>query len=117
MPKHISKSEFNPVPKPSHKRIKKTAKERGSISADVYSAILERDNECCARCYSGHNLQAAHLVRRWKLQLTTIHDVCMLCMNCHNWADTTADGRKWLEAKREELMKGSVENDQIKNGD
>ncbi|MFD1990062.1 hypothetical protein ACFSGI_08830 [Paenibacillus nicotianae] len=94
---------FRPVPKPKHKRLKPTARERGAVSKEVYATIMEREHECCGRCYSGHNLQAAHLERRWKLQLTTYKDVCILCHDCHYWADNTAEGREWLKAKRDAL--------------
>lgn len=100
----------NPVPKPSHKRTKKTAKQRGAISSAVYQAAMERSGGVCERCGRGGYLECAHLIRRWKIETeTTVNDVAMVCApavnsgTCHNWIDYTADGREWALEKRDEF--------------
>lgn len=104
---------FNPVPKPVHKRVKKTAKQRGQITPAVYAKAAERSAGRCERC--GRNaqcLQCAHLVRRWKLDVTTERDVAMLCGpsvnsgTCHWWVDYTREGREWAEQYRQRLYGG-----------
>jgi hypothetical protein len=92
-------------PKPSFKRNKPTAKQRGSISPSVRLKAKVRANSHCEMCGRHERqvwgLQCAHLVRRWKLTETTEHDVAMLCGpsvntgTCHNKIDYTAEGRKW----------------------
>ncbi|GGJ11189.1 hypothetical protein GCM10008022_20430 [Paenibacillus hunanensis] len=102
-------NEWRPVPKPVHKRVKKTAKQRGQIMAEVYADALDRSQGYCERCGSPQWLECAHLVRRWKLDETTVNDVAMLCGpsvntgTCHNWVDYTAEGRKWAEGLRNEF--------------
>lgn len=78
------------------KRVKLKARQRGAISDKVYAAAAERAGGCCERCRRWTNLQAAHLVRRWKLPKTTAQDIAMLCLDCHIWADNTGEGREWL---------------------
>lgn len=101
---------FHPYPKPKHKRGKRTAKERGAISSEVYDKALERSGGCCERCGRGGYLQCAHLLRRWKIEEeTTVNDVAMLCGpstntgTCHNWIDYTRAGKEWAEEFREQL--------------
>lgn len=102
------------VPKPKHSRNKPTAKMRGRITPAVYYAAYERSGGCCERCGKYGNpdygtLQCAHLVRRWKLDQTTVNDVAMLCGpsvntgTCHNWVDCTREGRVWAEDFRQRL--------------
>lgn len=89
---------LNEVPKPSYKRSKPTQKQRGAITPTVRKQLQERSQNVCECCGKGGlALQAAHLTRRWKLPKTTVNDVCHLCIECHQWADSCKDGRKWLE--------------------
>jgi hypothetical protein len=97
--------QLNAVPKPQHKRVKPTAKQRGNIKPSVRSKAKERANGHCEMCGVHESqiwgLQCAHLVRRWKLAETTENDVAMLCGpsvntgTCHNKVDYTTEGRKW----------------------
>lgn len=105
---------FNPVSKPSHKRTKKTAKQRGAISTEVYNAAYERSGGVCERCGKGGYLECAHLIRRWKIETeTTVNDVAMLCApavntgTCHNHIDYTREGKEWALAFRDKLYKES----------
>lgn len=86
-----------------NKRQTLTAKQRGAISKEVYAEAEERADGCCECCKRGAPLQAAHLMRRWKIPRTTAKDIGMLCVDCHIWADNTKDGRQWLEDYRQKL--------------
>lgn len=95
---------FNPVPKPNHGRNKPTAKMRGSISPSVRKALHARSNGVCERCHKVPAAHAAHLVRRWLIsERTTVTDLCHLCLRCHINADTSAEGRAWLDSFRTKL--------------
>ncbi|MDK8182078.1 hypothetical protein [Paenibacillus sp. UMB4589-SE434] len=105
---------FNPQPKTKTRRFKPTTKMRGRISPEVYQAAYERSGGCCERCGKAGSpeygtLQCAHLVRRWKLDETTVNDVAMLCGpsvntgTCHNWIDYTREGRLWAQNYRKQL--------------
>ena len=86
---------FHPVPKPSYKRFKPTAKQRGSITPKVRQQLIERSGGACERC-GRRAVHAAHITRRWKLQETTVNNLLHLCIDCHRWADNTKEGREWL---------------------
>jgi hypothetical protein len=86
-------------PKPTHKRAKKTAKQRGAISQKVRRELKERSDGICERCRSRVAVHAAHITRRWKLAETTVDDLLHLCLECHIWADGTEAGRKYLKEK------------------
>ncbi|NWL87586.1 HNH endonuclease [Paenibacillus sp. 79R4] len=108
--------EYNPVSKPSYRRRKPTSKMRGRITPDVYQTALERSGGRCERCNKTGYLEAAHLVRRWKIEgSTTANDIAMLCGpavntgTCHNWVDYTAEGRAWAEEYRQQLYKKAHE--------
>lgn len=110
--------EHNPVPKPKHKRQKKTAKQRGAISSTVYKLAHDRSGGVCERCGRGGYLECAHLIRRWKIETeTTVHDVAMLCGpavntgTCHNWIDYTQEGREWALAFRDRLYREDEMNE------
>lgn len=107
------------VPKPSYKRMKKTAKQRGAISKKADQEARKRAQGRCERCGwvegsydpTGRRwrLERAHLVRRWKLKETTGKDIALLCGpstntgTCHWWVDHTKQGREWAEEYRRKL--------------
>ena len=108
---------YYPVPKPKHRRHKKTAKQRGAISKAVYREAWERSGGRCERCGKAKGqawtLDAAHVERRWKFgqEGVTEHDIVILCgpptdsRTCHYWADHTREGRLWLLQKRDEFKR------------
>lgn len=107
---------YNPAPKPSYRRRKPTSKMRGRITPDVYNEALERSGGRCERCKGPGPLEAAHLIRRWKIEgATTAKDIAMLCGpsvntgTCHNWVDYTAPGRAWAEKFRDLLYEKAKE--------
>lgn len=104
---------LNACPKPTHKRNKPTAKQRGSISPSTRLQLAARSNGRCERCgRGGIALQAAHTVRRWKIESrTTVNELSHLCRDCHTWADETGAGRKWLEEFRLRLL--NPDTDQV----
>lgn len=90
--------DYSPAPKPQHKRIKLTQKQRGDISPSVREEVKERSGNVCERCSMARATDMAHITRRWKLDhKTTADDLLHLCKSCHVWADNTAQGRQWLE--------------------
>lgn len=97
--------EYRPSPKVKHPRNKPTAKQRGAISASTRAELASRSNNLCERCgRGGIALQAAHTVRRWKVEgKTTVNELCHLCIECHTWADSCKDGREWLESFKEKI--------------
>lgn len=109
--------ELRPVPKPRHKRFKKTAKQRGAVTKEVYQRAWERSGGRCERCRRGPGqvwtLDAAHVERRWKFGQDGVseYDIVILCgpptdsRTCHHWADHTREGRAWLLQKREEFKR------------
>ncbi|MCG7385063.1 HNH endonuclease [Paenibacillus sp. ACRRY] len=110
--------ELRAVPKPKHKRFKRTAKERGRITSEVYEAALERSGGRCERCGKCDYLQCAHLIRRWKVEVeTTVNDVAMLCGpsvntgTCHNIIDYTQAGKEWAEEYRDRLYRRAKINE------
>lgn len=95
--------EYRPVPKPSHKRNKPTAKQRGDISASVRLKLHERSGGVCEKCNGATAVEAAHTLRRWKIKgKTTLEDLAHLCKPCHMYGDNTIDGRRFLEQFRRE---------------
>lgn len=108
--------EFRPAPKPKSRRLKPTTKQRGRITPDVYQGAMERSGGRCERCGIAGYLEAAHLIRRWKIENgTTVNDIAMLCGpavntgTCHNFIDYTAAGREWAEQFRQQLYKKANE--------
>lgn len=97
--------QFNPSPKPQHKRVKPTAAQRGHINQQTRNALKRRSQGLCERCgVGGQPLQAAHLIRRWRIEgKTTVDLLAHLCVDCHFYCDNTAPGRRWLVEFREKL--------------
>lgn len=92
------------VPKPSYKRFKPTAKQRGAITPTTRRKLAERSQGVCEWCHNERAVHAAHLVRRWQIEgRTTVNHLAHLCLTCHIKADTTAEGRAWLKVFREQL--------------
>lgn len=91
-------NEWNPAPKPTHKREKPTTKARGAISTKVRKELQNRSQGKCERegCQR-EAVHAAHVTRRWKLQKTEVHNLLHLCLECHIWADSSKEGREWLK--------------------
>jgi hypothetical protein len=92
---------FLPQPKRSYPRNKPTAKQRGAISASVRLLLHERSQGICERCYSERATEAAHTIRRWRIEAqTTVNDLAHLCHDCHYYCDNNAAGRIFLEQFR-----------------
>ncbi|WP_238187265.1 hypothetical protein [Paenibacillus sp. L3-i20] len=97
------------VPKPQHRRNKPTAKQRGDISVKVRRELRERSGGICERCKSHLAREAAHSVRRWKVEnRTTVKELVHLCNECHLWADGCKEGRNWLIEFRNKLLEESA---------
>lgn len=100
--------QLNAVPKPSYGRNKPTAKQRGQISTKVRKQLRERSLGVCEKCHYALATEAAHLIRRWRIEVcTTVDHVAHLCNKCHTECDQTALGRNWLEWFRNQLLTGN----------
>jgi hypothetical protein len=97
------------APKPSHGRNKPTARQRGQISTKVRKELRERSGGVCERCMNEKASQAAHCIRRWRIEVrTTVHDLAHLCYDCHYYCDNNKSGREWLEAFRNKQLEESA---------
>jgi 5-methylcytosine-specific restriction endonuclease McrA len=106
--------DFNPCPKPSHKRGKPRRGQFTRITQKVRQEVLERSEGRCERCgrSQSYSFEMGHLINAsqggsgsepWNIAL-----LCGPSVNsgtCHNWADYTEDGRRWRLAFRERLEK------------
>ena len=98
----LSKQHVRSIPKPQFKRNKPTAKQRGEVTAKVRKELHARSGGVCERCYRAKAVQAAHCIRRWKVEgRTTVQDLVHLCVECHLYADNTRAGRIFLEQFRQ----------------
>lgn len=107
--------QLNAVPKPSHKRNKPTAKQRGAISSSVRQQVNIRSRDRCERCgkhiSNVWTLEQAHIKRRWAMEgKCTANDLVRLCgpssnsSTCHHFADYTRAGREWLVEFQTKLL-------------
>lgn len=95
---NLSNQPLNAVPKPLHKRNRPTARQRGMITTKVRKQLRERSGGICEFCNNALAVHAAHLVRRWLIEeTTTVKHLAHLCLDCHRHADTTKEGRAFLE--------------------
>lgn len=100
--------QLNAVPKPQHKRNRPTARQRGAISTSVRRQLRERSLGVCERCKYALATEAAHTLRRWRVEeRTTVLELVHLCHDCHYHCDNTHDGRKFLEQFRIARMEES----------
>lgn len=90
--------QLNAAPKPSHKRNRPTARQRGMITTKVRRQLRDRSGGVCERCHYAPAAHASHLVRRWLIEeKTTVNHLAHLCVPCHQWADSCKEGRAFLE--------------------
>lgn len=79
----------------------------GAISTKVSEEVEDRSNGVCERCGCARATEKAHLIRRSQIKhMTTKQDIAHLCTNCHRWADSGTDGRKWLTEFQNALSEG-----------
>ncbi|MBG9944654.1 HNH endonuclease [Brevibacillus formosus] len=81
--------QFNPVPKPAHKRRAPKRKEQGRIKPQTYSKVFERDNGQCILCGRGDSLQCHHSTYRSQGGKGTEDNLVMLCVSCHELAHSS----------------------------
>lgn len=97
---------FEYLPQPKSKataktRTKPNQRQKGEISTKVREQVKERSNEVCERCGMARATDMSHLIRRPQLtERTHAGLLAHLCRSCHVFADTTRDGREWLEQFR-----------------
>lgn len=110
---------FNPVPKPSFKRLKPKRGTKTRITKAVRNEVEERSGKCCERCgrSQAYAFEMAHLVQASKGgrgdDATNVVLLCGPSVNtgtCHNFADYTTEGREWRMNKRKELIKYYEQN-------
>lgn len=102
-----------PVPKPSFRRLKPKRGNKTRITQVVRNEVWERSNGCCERCGKSraYAFEMAHLVQASQGgRGDDPANIVLLCGpsvntgTCHNFADYTAEGRKWRMNKRKELI-------------
>jgi 5-methylcytosine-specific restriction endonuclease McrA len=98
--------EFNPVPKPTHKRRKA---KRGSVSRfspATIKAILERDRYRCVRCgaYRGIEPIPHHIIFRSQMGSGNMRNGATVCRSCHDLAHDSKEVREWFERWRDEYL-------------
>lgn len=97
--------EYNPVPKPQHKRKGLTQRQMGEISAKVDKELKGRSGGVCEvkrRCKGAEATERAHTTgRRLIGRKTTVDDLFHACTACHRWLDETPDGIRFKRAVRE----------------
>ncbi|MCR1833099.1 HNH endonuclease [Oceanobacillus caeni] len=104
------------VPKINPNHVRRVPKRSSitKITKSVRREVLERSEGCCERCgrSSAYAFEMSHLVQ-------ASHggrgddpaNIVLLCGpsvntgTCHNFADYTAEGRKWRMKKHEELKR------------
>ena len=94
--------DFNPIPKPKHKRGKPTQKQLGDISVEADKELKERSRGVCELCMKARAAERAHITGRKKINhKTTADDLLHLCTPCHNWFDRTPEGIRKMREIRE----------------
>lgn len=110
----IKLGNYHPVPKPSHKRRKPKQKDITKITPNVRKEVLRRSEGKCERCgrSQSYSFEMSHLQQASQLGSgSEPWNIVLLCGpsvnsgTCHHFADYTAEGRKWRQQKRQELMK------------
>lgn len=105
---------IRPVPKPKHRRRVPKQRNRTRITQKVREEVMERSGGKCERCgrSRAYAFEYAHLQKASQMgRGDDPANIVLLCGpsvntgTCHNFADYTAEGRKWRMKKRKELMK------------
>jgi hypothetical protein len=102
--------DFNPVPKPNHKRAKPKRGNHTKVTPKVRREVTRRSGGRCERCGVYGNVTKAHLVSAAQYGAGGIPwNIADLCgthgtQGCHDYADNTREGREWKQAKREQLI-------------
>ncbi len=108
---------YNPVPKPNHPKSDKSKKvthnrnkqKRSTISnlsPKEDARLKERSNYVCERCDRARASQRAHIVRRHNHSASPVaEDYAHLCVPCHTYCDGSLEGREWLIAFQDKLLR------------
>lgn len=102
--------DFNPCPKPDHKRGTPKRVNRGKFSQDTIQKIGERDGWKCVRCHST-TIESVphHVIFKSQGGPGTVDNGVSICRGCHDWAhgkrkgpagEPAKEGRKWFEQYR-----------------
>jgi hypothetical protein len=90
-------------------RTKLTRHQRSNLTPKEDKRLKARSNDVCEKCDRQRATQRAHLERRWKSESRpTAEDYAHLCGPCHDWADETPQGRKWLKSFKRKLRGEAV---------
>lgn len=103
------------IPKinPNHKRRVPKRRNLTKITQKVRTEVLNRSEGKCERCgrTRAYAFEMAHLQQASQMgRGDDPANIVLLCgpsvnsNTCHNFADYTAEGRKWRMRKRKELM-------------
>ncbi|WP_077622032.1 HNH endonuclease [Sediminibacillus massiliensis] len=94
-------NEFNPVPKPKHKRSTPKKKQRGAISQKEYDKTVEQHGAFCFWCGRGENLECHHVIpkgfSRYRNGRGKFRNLRFLCKEHHDQVDGSEEMRQELE--------------------
>ena len=93
------------VPKPKHKRRTPKKAARGRFSRETRITIIERDKGFCVRCGSLYD-DIHHIIYRSQGGRGSADNGVCVCRECHEWAHSSKEGRKWFEDYRERYLLG-----------
>ena len=85
------------------KRVKRTQRQRGSISPKVRSEVRARSKGICeirTRCNGAQAVEQAHLQGRRLIDATTPEMLRDACKACHVWLDEHPDGIRYKRQLR-----------------
>lgn len=91
---------YHPIPKNTYK----SKKHSTDFSPATRKAILERD-QVCVRCgQRGQHIHHITFRSSHGPNLTGKRNGCLVCIVCHNFAHSGAEGRKWFENWRDTIL-------------
>lgn len=101
---------FNPVPKPEPRKRKPN---KSKITNNARQEVYRRAGGKCERCgmTNPYAFEVAHLIQASQggrgdepFNLALLCGPSVNTGTCHNFADYTARGREWRQAKRKKLI-------------
>lgn len=95
-------NEFNPCPKPTHKRSKPERAARGKFTEDTRKKVKEKYENACQQCFQkGHHIH--HVYPKGRGGRNVITNALLLCNGCHRELhDNEELLQHWIELFKDE---------------